>query len=154
MTMEGKEYCHDLDGVKLAGQWSCSLFFKCPNQIRFWSMDTLEDIPCKCEDNDHLSERVIAVYRHGRCCKLCPRVEPKQRVFKTFWKLSTQQKKKQGKEMTHLGFTFPWIELTQRIDGRWFLHPLDRFPIVDDPNFWHAYHILDESLQPHEKDKF
>lgn len=117
-------------------------------------MDTLEDIPCKCEDNDHLSERVIAVYRHGRCCKLCPRVEPKQRVFKTFWKLSTQQKKKQGKEMTHLGFTFPWIELTQRIDGRWFLHPLDRFPIVDDPNFWHAYHILDESLQPHEKDKF
>lgn len=163
MTMEGKEYCHDLDGVKLAGQWSCSLFFKCPNQIRFWSMDTLEDTPCKCEDNDHLSERVIAVYRHGRCCKLCPRVEPNQ-FSKHFGNWAHSRRKNQRRKwltwglhfhgsnwlnaLMGVGFCIHWIAsqlLTIQTSGMRTISSTNRYSHTRKINFrftWHLTNII------------
>lgn len=54
---------------------------KYPNRIRSWSKGKLGGIRCKYGDSDRLLVHVIAICRHGRCCRPCLQEGPKdQRV--------------------------------------------------------------------------
>lgn len=63
-----------------------------------------------------------------------------------------ESQKEKRKKITiilqYRGLAFPGFKLTQRVDWSWPLHPLNGFPIINDPNVLHPDHFLEKSLHP------